>query len=149
MFHTMWKIIEQAVNGPQQIENLFSLELSVGTWKRLYLLCLGSTALITPDSVKLILFKGWIHITFVCARCHQTLPKMTAGSGNAKHTLLEVQQRCFIIKTELLQINLGDASLMAPRQASGSIRFLRNNPPFGILTLLVIINLWHACDECW
>lgn len=63
---------------------------------------------------------------------------MTAGLGNAKHM---AQQRCFIIKTQLDQMNLGDTSLMVPRQASGCINFLRSNPPLGIPTLLVIISL--------
>lgn len=66
---------------------------------------------------------------------------MTGGLENAKRTTLEVQQRCFIIKTALDQINVGDASSILSRQASGNINFLRNNPPIGILTLLVIINL--------
>lgn len=66
---------------------------------------------------------------------------MTAGLGTAKHM---AQQRCFIIKTQLDQINLGDTSLMVPRHASGSINFLKSNPPSGIPALLVIISLWHS-----
>lgn len=89
--------------------------------------------------IKVILFKGWL----LSAR-GVIKPEMTAGLGNAEHTTLEVQQRCFIIITQLDQIHVLDASLMAPRQVSGSINFLRNNPPSSILTLLVIINLWHS-----
>lgn len=67
---------------------------------------------------------------------------MTAGLENAEHTtLLDVQQGCLIIKRQLDQIKMDDASLMAPRQVSGSINFLQNNLPSGPLMLLVFIGL--------
>lgn len=76
---------------------------------------------------------------------------MTAGLGNAERTVLEVATKMFHHqkKTSAAGSNKlwADTSLMAPGQASGSIKFLRNNPPSGIPALLLNFNLSHPCDE--